>query len=110
MAGNHVRQIFPGLHWSILVNDSIFSRKVVQEYVTHPEKNLNKRKTKGNFATLSTKEVFMRYPLCYDKHDLDERKSFKKKGLHERIRFLFEQKLCYGCFFSNIYESQDKKL
>ena len=36
--------------------------------------------------------------LCDGKHDLDECKSFKEKRLRERSRFLFEQKLCYGCF------------
>ena len=37
-------------------------------------------------------------PLGDNKHDLDECKSFKEKGLQERSRLLFEQKLCYDCF------------
>ena len=36
--------------------------------------------------------------LCDDKHDLDECKSFDEKDLQERRKFLFEHKLCYGCF------------
>ena len=78
--------------------DPIFSREAVQEHVTHPEKKLNKHKKIGNFATHSTKEVFMICPLYDGKRDLDECKSFKEKGLQERSRFLFEQKLCFGCF------------
>ena len=45
---------------TILVNDPIFSREAVQEYVTHPEKKLNDHKKIGNFAN--------------SKHDLDDRK------------------------------------
>ena len=56
----------------MLVNDPIFSREAVQEYVKHPEKKLNKHKKIGNFATHSTKEVFIICPLCDGKHDLDE--------------------------------------
>ena len=82
----------------IVVINPIFSREAVQEYVTHPEKKLNKHKKIGNFATHSTTEVFMICPLYDGKRDLDECKSFKEKGLQERSRFLFEQKLCYGCF------------
>ena len=37
-------------------------------------------------------------PLCDGKHDLDECKSFKETRLQKRCRFLFEQKLWYGCF------------
>ena len=57
---------------TILVNDPIFLREAVQEYVTHPEKKLNKHKEIGNLATHSTKEVFMICPLCDGKHHLDE--------------------------------------
>ena len=71
---------------TILVNDPIFSIEAVQEYVTYPEKKLNKHKEIGNVSTHSTKEVFI-CPLCDGKHNLDKCKSFKEKGL-----------LCYGCF------------
>ena len=64
----------------------------------HPEKKLNKHKKIGSFATLSTKEVFMICPLCDDKYDLDGSKSLKEQDLQETSRFLFEQKLYYGCF------------
>ena len=86
----------------------MFSREAVQEYVKHPEKKHNKHKTIGHFATHSTKKVFMICPLCDGKHDLDECKSFKEIILQERSRFLFEQKLCYGCF-SPIYASRNAR-
>ena len=86
----------------------MFSREAVQEYVKHPEKKHNKHKTIGHFATHSTKKVFMICPLCDGKHDLDECKSFKEIILQERSRFLFEQKLCYGCF-SPIYASHNAR-
>ena len=72
---------------TILVNDPIFSRIAVPEYVTHPKKKLNKLKKIGNFATHSSKEVFMICLLCDGKHDLDEYKSFKERGLKEKSRF-----------------------
>ena len=92
----------------MLVNDRMFSREAVQEYVKHPEEKHNKHKTIGHFATHSTKKVFMICPLCDGKHDLDECKSFKEKILQERSRFLFEQKSCFGCF-SPIYASRNAK-
>ena len=82
---------------TILVNDPVFSREAIQEYVMHPQKKLNKHKKIGNFATHSTKEVFTICLLCEGKHNLDDHKSFKENDLQERSRFLFEQKLCYGC-------------
>ena len=65
---------------TILVNDPILSIEAVQEYVTYPDKKLNKHKEIGNVSTHSTKEVFI-CPLCDGKHNLDECKSFKEKGL-----------------------------
>ena len=61
---------------AILVNEEIFSREAVQEYVTHSEKDLNKHKKIGNFATHSTKEVFVICPLCDGNYNLDDCKSF----------------------------------
>ena len=77
----------------LLINDLIFSREGLQEYVTH----LEKKKTE-NVATHLTKEVFIKFLLCDGKHDSPECKLFKEKYLQERIIFLFEQILCYGCF------------
>ena len=42
---------------TILVNDPIFYKKAVQEYVTHPEEKIKKHKKIGNFATHFIKEV-----------------------------------------------------
>ena len=53
----------------ILVNDPIFSREAVQQYVTYPKKKLNKHKKIGNFATHSTNKVFLICPLCDGTHN-----------------------------------------
>ena len=72
MAGNMFARFFGFVNKeTILVNDSIFSREAVQEYVTHPEKKLNKHKKIGDFATHSTKEAFIKCPICDGKHNLD---------------------------------------
>ena len=92
---------------TILVNDPIFSREAIQEYVMHPQKKLNKHKI-GNFATHSTKEVFTICPPCEGKHNLDDHMSFKENDLQERSRFLFVQKLCYG-YFSPISSKLEKR-
>ena len=83
---------------AILVNEPIFPKEAVHKYVTHPYAKLKKHKKIRYFATHSTKEVFMICPLCDSKRSLDECKSSEEKSLQERSRFLFEQKLCYGCF------------
>ena len=70
-----------------MVNNPIISREAVQEYVTHPEKKLNKHKKKGNFATHSTNEVFMICHLCDGKHDLDELSHLKKKAYKKEAGF-----------------------
>ena len=82
---------------AILVHDPIFSREAVQEYIPHLEIKYNKYKNIRNFATYSKREIFTVCSLCEDKHNLDGRKSFKEKVLQERRKFLFKQKICYGC-------------
>ena len=55
MAGNMFARFFGFVNKeTILVNDSIFSREAVQEYVTHPDKLLNKHNKIGNFACHTT--------------------------------------------------------
>ena len=90
----------------ILVTVQIFLRETVKQNATHLEKNHNKHKKKGNFATHSNRKVFM---ICYiseDKHKIDDCKSFKEKVLQDRRKFLFEQKLCYCCLSSSLTQRQ----
>lgn len=48
---------------TILVNEPIFLREAVQEYVMHPDKKLNKVK-KYEFLLLVRPRKFSRYVLC----------------------------------------------
>ena len=73
-----------------LVNDPIFSKYAVQEYVQTPEKK------HGNFGTKGGEVV--KLSLCETNHDLDDCDLFLQLGLQERSRWLFHNKLCYGCF------------
>ena len=63
MAVKNISQFFRVCQWPI------FSRKAVQYYVTNPKKKLNKNEKIGNFATHSTKEIFMICPLWDGEHD-----------------------------------------
>ena len=72
---------------TIFVNNPIFSREAVQQYVTHTEKKLNKHREIGNFASHSTKKVFMICIFCDGNHDLVECKLFFKKGLTGKTQF-----------------------
>ena len=36
--------------------------------------------------------------LCQNNHDLDKCQEYMKKSLEERSKFLFQKKLCYGCY------------
>ena len=76
---------------AILVNEPIFPKEAVHEYVTHPDTKLNKHKKIRYFATHSTKEVLMICPLCDSKRGLDECESSEEKSLQERSRFFLSR-------------------
>ena len=67
----------------ILINDLIFLRKAVKQYISHLEKKHNNHMKIGNFTTHWNRELFMICSLCEDKHDLDDCKLFKEKALQE---------------------------
>ena len=73
-----------------LVNDPIISKDAVLEYVQTPEKKHDKNKKYGSFATSFD-------TLCEGNHDLDDCNSFLHFDLQERRKWLFYNKLCYGC-------------
>ena len=87
-----------------LVNDPIFSRDAVQEYVQTPDKRYDRKHDKkydrrnkyGNFATKGG-EVEVKCSLCEGNHDLDDCSSFLQFELQERSKWLYNNKLCYGC-------------
>ena len=78
-----------------LVNDPIFSKDAVQEYVQIPERNYDKKKRYGSFATKGGEVI--KCALCEGSHNLDDCSTFLQFNLQERSKWLFHNKLCYGC-------------
>ena len=72
-----------------LVNDPIFSKDAVLEYVQTSEKKHDKKKKYESFATKKGKVV--KCSLCERNHDLDDCNSFLQFALQERS----------GCFIAN---------
>ena len=94
---------------TILVNDPIFSREAVQDYATHPEKNLNKHKEIGNFATHSTKKVSMISPFMTANAIWMSVSHLNKKAYRKNAGFHLT-KIVLWLLVSNICQSQHEKL
>ena len=77
-----------------LVNDPIFSKNAVLEYVQTPKKKHDKKKKYGIFATKVGEVV--KCSVCEGNHDLDEGSTCLQFHLRERSKWLFYNKLCYG--------------
>ena len=90
---------------TILVNDPLFSREAISQYVNKPDKfnQQDKRKNVKSYLTetkiaTETEEVSKRKcPACDKNHDLDACQLYLAKPIEERSKFLFKNKLCYGC-------------
>ena len=78
-----------------MVNDPIFAKDAVLEYVQAPENKHDKKKKYGSFA-IEEGEV-VKCSLCEGNHNLDYCNSFLQFDLRERSKWLFHNKLCYGC-------------
>ena len=78
-----------------MVNDPIFSKDASLEYVQTPEKKSEKKKKYGSFATKGEKVV--KCSLYEGNHDLDDCKSFLQFDLQKKSKWLFHNKLFYGC-------------
>ena len=85
-----------------LANDPLFSKDALREYVDRKEAPSKLRQLKTYLAiekekSGNSKEVCY---LCQNNHDLDKCQEYMKKSLEERSKFLFQKKLCYGCYMS----------
>ena len=93
---------------TILMNDRLFSHKVLADYHTkleHPDRQKrmknytikaedeNKKDVRGSSEDNSSK-----CKMCNGRHDLDECKAFNDMTVEERSKFLSKQKLCYVCY------------
>ena len=83
-----------------LANDPLFSKEAFSKYVDKKEAP-NQRKLLKTYLTAAaekTKEIVNVCPLCQKSHDLNGCPDYKKRATEERSKFLFQKKLCYGCY------------
>ena len=82
---------------TLIVSDPLFSKAAVDEYL---EKRPNHKRNKiSAFASgEQSKKVDPHICInCNENHKLEKCKKFMEKILEERIKFLMQQKRCYGC-------------
>ena len=83
-----------------LANDSLYSKEVLSGYVDKKEA-ANRRKQQKTYLTAAeekTGEIVNVCQLCQKSHGLESCPEYKKKSVEERRKFLFHNKLCYGCY------------
>ena len=92
---------------TVLVNDSLFSRHAVSQYVGGQHKLDRKDQKKGkikNFLTGSIDETPIaklkspkKCPVCEKLHDIEDCPVHLTKSVEERSKLLYKLKLCYCC-------------
>ena len=60
---------------------------------TGANNSCNKSHDKSNRVTSKVKVC----PMCNENHDMEDYTYYLQKTMEERIKFLFKNKLCYGC-------------
>ena len=83
-----------------LSNDPLFFKEAFSGYVDKKEAP-NRRKLLKTYLTAAeekTDEIVNVCQLCQKSHDLDDCSDYKKNSVEERSKFLFQKKLCYGCY------------
>ena len=83
-----------------LANDPLFSKEALSGYVDK-KKAPNRRKQLKTYLTAAeekTEEIVNVRQLCQKSHDFDSCPEYKKKSVEGRSKFLFQKKLCYGCY------------
>ena len=85
---------------AILANNTLFSKEALSGYVGKKEAPNQRKllKTHLTAAEVKTEETVNACQLCHKSHDLDGCPNYKKKSVEERRKFLFQKKLCYGCY------------
>ena len=79
-----------------LMNDPLFSKEALTDYVNKREVQNRRGHTKlKTFVTATNNHPSH---LCRNDHDLDTCDEFLKKSVEERSKFLYKEKLCYGCY------------
>ena len=81
-------------------NDPLFSKEAFSGYVDKKEAP-NRRKQLKTYLTTAeemTVKIVNVCQLCQKSYFLDRCPEYKKKSVEERNKFLFQKKLCYGCY------------
>ena len=76
-----------------LLTDPLYSREATQ----NQKENSTSRNSKPKLKTYGTGSR-ENCQCCNQSHDLDECLVYLKKPVDKRKRFLFEKKLCFGCY------------
>ena len=95
-----------------LVNDPLYSCNAVRQYVDRAPRYSEKReRNKFNaMATVADNSCNMSHdksnkvaskvevcPTCNENHDIEDCTYYLQQTMEERSKFLFKNKLCYGC-------------
>ena len=83
-----------------LANDPLFSKEALSGYVDKKE-TPHQRKQLKTYLTVAeekTEETVNFCQLCQKSHNLDSCPEYKRKSAEERSKFIFQKKLCYGCY------------
>ena len=85
---------------AILANGTLFSKEALNGYVGKKEAPNQRKLLKTHLiaAEVKTDEIVNACQLCHKSHDLDGCPNYEKKSVEERRKFLFQKKLCSGCY------------
>ena len=83
-----------------IVNDPLFSREAVGQYIDKPLKPHKPKKiqiygikeTSGNRKTETSK-----CPICEGQHDIEECTTILGQDVEDRSKTIYKKRLCYGC-------------
>ena len=95
-----------------LVNDPLYSRDAVSQYVERVPRYSEKRERKrfNAMATVADNSCNLSQdkshkvaskvevcPMCNENHDIEDCNYYLQQTMEERSKLLFKNKLCYGC-------------
>ena len=75
---------------TLVTNDPVYSKEALYSSKDKKDPMINNRSTKTETGPVCW--------LCQEGHDLEDCKHYKEMSRAERLKFLYRQKLCYGCY------------
>ena len=79
-----------------LINDPTYSRLALQDF--KDDASIRKPPRKDEFKNFRTAPSNKSCQLCKEAHDLDKCEKYLKFSIDERRKWLYKEKLCYGCY------------